>query len=149
MEACNGTSGSTDREGSLGDVFNSKEPAGRISRGPDDPAFGLYRCLAFGVGQRDVHLIANRKALGAKERDIWGQFLIDSALLTFAGGIIGVAVGWGGSYVISQTGAMQTLVTSDIVALAVGVSIGIGLFFGFYPAWQGSRLDPIQALRAE
>ena len=42
--------------------------------------------------------IGIRKALGAKERDIWGQFLIDSALLTFAGGIIGVAIGWGGSY---------------------------------------------------
>jgi putative ABC transport system permease protein len=60
-----------------------------------------------------------------------------------------VIVGWGGSYLIGQTGSIQTLVTTDIVALAVGVSVGIGLFFGFYPAWQGSRLDPIQALRAE
>jgi putative ABC transport system permease protein len=114
--------------------------------------------LVGGIGVMNIMLVSVmerrreigiRKALGAKERDIWGQFLIDSALLTFAGGIIGVAIGWGGSYVIAQTGAVQTLVTSDIVALAVGVSVGIGLFFGFYPAWQGSRLDPIQALRAE
>ena len=93
--------------------------------------------------------IGIRKALGAKERDIWGQFLLDSALLTLTGGIIGVAVGWGGSYLISRSGLVTTLVTSDIVIMAVAVSVGIGLFFGFYPAWQGSRLDPIQALRSE
>ncbi len=114
--------------------------------------------LVGGIGVMNIMLVSVmerrreigiRKALGAKERDIWGQFLLDSALLTFAGGIIGVALGWGGSYLISQTGVVQTLVTSDIVLLAVGVSVGIGLFFGFYPAWQGSRLDPIQALRSE
>jgi putative ABC transport system permease protein len=114
--------------------------------------------LVGGIGVMNIMLVSVmerrreigiRKALGAKERDIWGQFLLDSALLTFAGGIIGVALGWGGSYLISRTGAIQTLVTSDIVLLAVGVSVGIGLFFGFYPAWQGSRLDPIQALRSE
>jgi putative ABC transport system permease protein len=114
--------------------------------------------LVGGIGVMNIMLVSVmerrreigiRKALGAKERDIWGQFLIDSALLTFAGGLIGVAIGWGGSYLVNYLGYMQTLVTSDIVALAVGVSIAIGLFFGFYPAWQGSRLDPIQALRAE
>jgi putative ABC transport system permease protein len=114
--------------------------------------------LVGGIGVMNIMLVSVmerrreigiRKALGAKEVDIWGQFLLDSALLTFAGGIIGVALGWGGSYMIARTGVVSTLVTSDIVGLAVGVSVGIGLFFGFYPAWQGSRLDPIQALRAE
>jgi putative ABC transport system permease protein len=114
--------------------------------------------LVGGIGVMNIMLVSVmerrreigiRKALGAKERDIWGQFLIDSALLTFAGGIIGVAIGWGGSYMIARSGAVNTLVTSDIVILAVAVSVGIGLFFGFYPAWQGSRLDPIQALRSE
>ena len=93
--------------------------------------------------------IGIRKALGAKERDIWGQFLLDSALLTFAGGIIGVAIGWGVSVLISNSGIITTVVTSGVVILAVAVSVGIGLFFGFYPAWQGSKLDPIQALRSE
>ena len=114
--------------------------------------------LVGGIGVMNIMLVSVmerrreigiRKALGAQERDIWGQFLIDSALLTFAGGIIGVGIGWGGSYLVNYLGWMQTLVTTDIVILAVSVSVGIGLFFGFYPAWQGSRLDPIQALRSE
>ena len=114
--------------------------------------------LVGGIGVMNIMLVSVmerrreigiRKALGAKERDIWGQFLLDSALLTFAGGIIGVAIGWGGSFLISSSGLMQTVVSPDIVILAVGVSVGIGLFFGFYPAWKASRLDPIEALRYE
>ena len=114
--------------------------------------------LVGGIGVMNIMLVSVlerrkeigiRKALGARERDIWGQFLVDSALLTFAGGIIGVIIGWGGSYLVDYTGTMTTLVTPDIVILAVAVSVGIGLFFGFYPAWQASRLDPIQALRSE
>jgi len=114
--------------------------------------------LVGGIGVMNIMLVSVmerrreigiRKALGAKERDIWGQFLLDSAVLTFTGGVIGVGVGWGLSHLISSMGYMTTLVTGDVVALAVGVSVAIGLFFGFYPAWQGSRLDPIQALRSE
>jgi len=114
--------------------------------------------LVGGIGVMNIMLVSVmerrreigiRKALGAKERDIWGQFLLDSALLTFAGGIIGVVAGWVASYLISTIGGLTTAVTSDIVILAVAVSVGIGLFFGFYPAWQGSKLDPIQALRSE
>jgi putative ABC transport system permease protein len=114
--------------------------------------------LVGGIGVMNIMLVSVmerrreigiRKALGAKERDIWGQFLLDSALLTFTGGIIGVAAGWGGSHLISNSGIITTVVTTNVVLLAVGVSVGIGLFFGFYPAWQGSKLDPIQALRSE
>jgi putative ABC transport system permease protein len=114
--------------------------------------------LVGGIGVMNIMLVSVmerrreigiRKALGAREKDIWGQFLIDSALLTFAGGVIGVIIGWGGSYLINRMGWMTTVVTSDVVMLAVAVSVGIGIFFGFYPAWQASRLDPIQALRSE
>jgi len=93
--------------------------------------------------------IGIRKALGARESDIWGQFLVDSALLTFSGGVIGIIIGWGGSFLANSMGWMTTVVTTDIVVLAAAVSVGIGLFFGFYPAWQASKLDPIQALRSE
>lgn len=114
--------------------------------------------LVGGIGVMNIMLVSVmerrreigiRKALGATERNIWGQFLVDSALLTFVGGIVGVGIGWGGSYLVNRLGLIQTLVTTDIVILAVSVSVGIGLFFGFYPAWSASRLNPIEALRAE
>jgi putative ABC transport system permease protein len=114
--------------------------------------------LVGGIGVMNIMLVSVlertreigiRKALGARERDIRIQFLLEAAFLTFAGGIIGVVVGWVASYIISSMGLMTTLVTADIVILAVSVSVGIGLFFGFYPAWNASRLDPIQALRSE
>jgi len=114
--------------------------------------------LVGGIGVMNIMLVSVmerrreigvRKALGAKESDIWGQFLLDSAVLTFAGGLIGIGVGWFGSKLVGYFADMTTLVTMDIVVLAASVSIAIGLFFGFYPAWQGSKLDPIQALRSE
>jgi putative ABC transport system permease protein len=109
---------------------------------------GMMNIMLVSVLER-TREIGIRKALGARERDIWIQFLLEAAFLTLAGGIIGVVVGWVASYIISSMGLMTTLVTADIVILAVSVSVGIGLFFGFYPAWNTSRLDPIQALRSE
>ncbi|MBI2859454.1 MAG: ABC transporter permease [Chloroflexi bacterium] len=114
--------------------------------------------LVGGIGVMNIMLVSVlertreigiRKAMGAKERDIWGQFLIEAAFLTFAGGIIGAGGGWGVSWLINKMGTTTTIVTSDIVILAVSVSVGIGLFFGFYPAWNASRLNPIEALRGE
>jgi len=109
---------------------------------------GVMNIMLVSVLER-TREIGIRKALGAKERDIWIQFLIEAAVLTLAGGIIGVFVGWAFSVIIANTGLMSTVVTADIVVLAVSVSAGIGLFFGFYPAWQASRLNPIDALRSE
>jgi putative ABC transport system permease protein len=114
--------------------------------------------LVGGIGVMNIMLVSVlerrreigvRKALGAQGSDIWGQFLIDAAVLTFLGGIIGVIIGWGISFLITSLGILTAVVTSGSVLLAVGVSVGIGLLFGFLPAFQASRLDPIQALRAE
>ena len=114
--------------------------------------------LVGGIGVMNIMLVSVlertreigiRKALGAKEPDIWIQFLIEASLLTLAGGIIGVAAGWGVAYLLNALDIMTTLVTADIVFLAVGVSVAIGLFFGFYPAWNASRLNPIEALRSD
>ncbi|MFC1917684.1 ABC transporter permease [Chloroflexota bacterium] len=121
-------------------------------------AIAAISLLVGGIGVMNIMLVSVlertreigiRKALGAKEHDIWIQFLIEAAFLTLAGGIIGVALGWAVSYIVGTTGVVSTVVTPDIVILAVSVSVGIGLFFGFYPAWNASRLNPIDALRSE
>jgi putative ABC transport system permease protein len=121
-------------------------------------AIAAISLLVGGIGVMNIMLVSVlertreigiRKALGARERDIQIQFLLEATFLTFAGGIIGVIVGWAISSIVDSMGLMTTLVTADIVILAVSVSVGIGLFFGFYPAWQASRLNPIEALRSE
>jgi putative ABC transport system permease protein len=121
-------------------------------------AVAAISLLVGGIGVMNIMLVSVlertreigiRKALGAREQDIWSQFLIEAALLTFTGGIIGVILGWGISYLIDSMEIMTTVVSIDIVILAVAVAIGIGLFFGFYPAWNASRLNPIEALRSE
>jgi len=121
-------------------------------------AIAAISLLVGGIGVMNIMLVSVlertreigiRKALGARERDIWIQFLIEAAFLTFTGGIIGVIVGWVVSYIVSSMGLITTVVSADIVILAVSVSVGIGLFFGFYPAWNASRLNPIEALRFE
>ena len=121
-------------------------------------AIAAISLLVGGIGVMNIMLVSVlertreigiRKALGARERDIWSQFLIEAIFLTFAGGIIGVILGWVVSSAVSRTGLVTTVVSADIVILAVSVSVGIGLFFGFYPAWNASRLNPIEALRHE
>lgn len=121
-------------------------------------AIAAISLLVGGIGVMNIMLVSVlertreigiRKALGAREHDIWIQFLIEAAFLTLAGGIIGVVVGWAISYFVDSMGLISTVVTADIVILAVSVSVCIGLFFGFYPAWNASRLNPIEALRAE
>jgi len=121
-------------------------------------AIAAIALLVGGIGVMNIMLVSVlertreigiRKALGAKEHDIWIQFLIEAAFLTLAGGIIGVITGWLVAYFVNNMGLMTTVVTADIIVLAVSVSVGIGLFFGFYPAWNASRLNPIEALRSE
>ena len=121
-------------------------------------AIAAISLLVGGIGVMNIMLVSVlertrevgiRKALGARERDIWIQFLLEAAFLTFTGGIIGVILGWAVAYLVSYMEIMTTIVTVDIVVLAVSVSVGIGLFFGFYPAWNASRLKPIEALRSE
>jgi putative ABC transport system permease protein len=121
-------------------------------------AIAAISLLVGGIGVMNIMLVSVlertreigiRKALGASERDIWGQFLIEAAFLTFTGGIIGVIISWMVAAVINRLGIMTTIISADIVIIAVSVSVGIGLFFGFYPAWNASRLNPIDALRSE
>lgn len=121
-------------------------------------AIAAISLLVGGIGVMNIMLVSViertreigiRKALGAQERDIWMQFLIEAGILTLTGGIIGIIVGWGVSFLIEHVGNTTTLVSFDIILLAITVSVAIGVFFGFYPAWQASRLNPIEALRSE
>lgn len=112
---------------------------------------GVMNIMLVSVVER-TREIGIRKALGARERDIWSEFLAESAFLSFSGGIIGVAVGVGISRLIPATGilgSITTIVSPDIVFLALAVSIGIGILFGFLPARRAARLNPIEALRYE
>ncbi|MFH1483992.1 MAG: ABC transporter permease [Chloroflexota bacterium] len=97
--------------------------------------------------------IGVRKAVGAKRRDILLQFLVEAALLSLTGGGFGVLVGWGVSHFVSGLNlggqAITTVVSADIVILAVSVSAAIGILFGLYPAYRAARLNPIEALRYE
>jgi len=110
---------------------------------------GIMNIMLVSVTER-TREIGIRKAVGAKRRDILVQFLLESGVLSLIGGGIGILGGWGVSYIISQipVGNMKihSLVTPDIIGLAIGVSLVIGLASGIYPAMRAARLNPIDAL---
>jgi len=109
---------------------------------------GIMNMMLTTVTER-TREIGLRKAIGAKRRDINRQFLIEAVMLTFVGGVIGVALGWGISFGVTTLGILQTTVSLSSVLLAFGVSAFIGIVFGYYPAQRASKLNPIEALRYE
>ncbi|MBM4457412.1 MAG: FtsX-like permease family protein [Chloroflexi bacterium] len=110
---------------------------------------GIMNIMLVSVTER-TREIGLRKAVGAKRSDILVQFLAEAIVLGFIGGMIGVGVGIGGAQVITPLfGDTPALVTPESVALALAVSLAIGIFFGFYPASRAARLNPIDALRYE
>jgi putative ABC transport system permease protein len=113
---------------------------------------GIMNIMLVSVAER-TREIGIRKAVGARRRDILMQFLLESAVLSLSGGVIGVLGGWGLSLLISRVsiggGTIATMITPDIIILAVSVAVAIGLFFGSYPATRAARLNPIDALRYE
>ncbi len=77
------------------------------------------------------------------------QFLLEALLLSLLGGFIGILIGFGASYAVTEFLKWPTEVSGGAVALAAGFSCFVGIFFGFYPAWKASLLRPIDALRFE
>lgn len=109
---------------------------------------GIMNIMLVTVTER-TREIGLRKALGAKKKTIITQFLIESIILTFSGGVIGVVVGVGASYIISQLASSAFVISPTSILLAFGVSAAIGIIFGWYPAQKASKLQPIEALRYE
>lgn len=109
---------------------------------------GIMNIMLVTVTER-TREIGVRKAIGAKEGHILLQFLIESVIVSGLGGLLGLALGLGLAAVLPRLMPMPALVEWPSAALALAVSAGVGVFFGLYPAWQASRLDPIEALRHE
>jgi putative ABC transport system permease protein len=109
---------------------------------------GIMNIMLASVTER-TREIGIRRAIGAKRRQIVGQFLIETAVLSAFGGPIGVAIGYGFAWFIQFFWNMPTIVPAYAVALSLGISVSIGLIFGIYPAIRAAWLDPITALRHE
>jgi putative ABC transport system permease protein len=109
---------------------------------------GIMNIMLVSVTER-TREIGLRMAVGARGRDILGQFLIEAVTLSLIGGVIGIVAGVGGAEALSYFAEWRTLVAPQAIALAFGFAAAVGVFFGFYPARKAARLDPIEALRYE
>ena len=109
---------------------------------------GIMNIMLVSVTER-TREIGLRLAVGARPRDILGQFLIEATTLATIGGAIGVALGVGTAQAIASAAGWPALVSPNAILIAVVFSALVGIFFGFYPAQRAARLDPIEALRRE
>jgi putative ABC transport system permease protein len=109
---------------------------------------GIMNIMLVSVTER-TREIGLRLAVGARPRDILGQFLIEATTLATIGGAIGVALGVGAAHAIANAAGWPSLISPNAVLVAVLFSGLVGIFFGFYPAQRAARLDPIEALRRE
>lgn len=109
---------------------------------------GIMNIMLVSVTER-TREIGLRKAVGAKERDILAQFLLEAIVLSLVGGIVGIALGVGSAQMVAYLLHWPPLLSGWAILFAVSFSIGVGLFFGFYPALKAAKLEPITALRYE
>ncbi len=109
---------------------------------------GIMNIMLVSVTERTKE-IGIRMAIGAKASDIRIQFLIESFLLSMIGGLIGVAIGIFGAYLMHKFAGMNIAITMSSILLSLGFSAAIGVGFGYYPAYKASLLNPIDALRYE
>jgi putative ABC transport system permease protein len=109
---------------------------------------GIMNIMLVSVTER-TREIGLRLSVGARDLDVLTQFLVESIVLSLAGGVIGIAIGFAFSYAVNHFMNWSTVVTPNSVLLSFGVAAATGVFFGFYPARKAAALDPIEALRFE
>ena len=109
---------------------------------------GIMNIMLVSVTER-TREIGLRMAVGARRHHILRQFLLEAFLLCLAGGALGILVGRGTSIVVREVQHWTTVISVAAIIISVLVAAGVGIVFGFYPAWKASRLDPIEALRHE
>jgi putative ABC transport system permease protein len=109
---------------------------------------GIMNIMLVSVTER-TREIGLRMAVGARTRDILGQFLVEAVTLSLIGGLIGVALGMGTSIAIAEFAGWRIAISPQAIVLAVAFAFVIGVFFGFYPARKAARLNPVEALRFE
>jgi putative ABC transport system permease protein len=109
---------------------------------------GIMNIMLVSVTER-TREIGLRMAVGARMRDILGQFLVEAVTLSLIGGLIGVALGIGSAFAIGEFAGWRIQLAPEAVVLAVAFAFAIGVFFGFYPARKAARLNPVEALRFE
>jgi len=109
---------------------------------------GVMNIMLVSVTERTKE-IGLLKAIGAKQKDIMTQFLMESVVMTLIGGIIGIAIGIAGAFGVSRVANIPFVVSVPAILIAVGVSTVVGLVFGLYPARRAAKLSPIDALRYE
>jgi len=109
---------------------------------------GIMNIMLVSVTER-TREIGLRMAVGARRHHILRQFLLEAFLLCLAGGALGILVGRGTSILVREIQQWTTVISLPAILVSVLVAAGVGIVFGFYPAWKASRLDPIEALRHE
>jgi putative ABC transport system permease protein len=109
---------------------------------------GIMNIMLVSVTER-TREIGLRMAVGARTRDILGQFLVEAVTLSLIGGLVGVTLGIGAAMAIAAFAGWHISISPEAVALAVAFAFVIGVFFGFYPARKAARLNPVEALRFE
>ncbi len=109
---------------------------------------GIMNIMLVAVTER-TREIGLRMAVGARRRDILMQFLAEAVALSGVGGVIGIGLGAVAAHIVAQVNHWPVLISAGAILLALGFSAGVGIFFGFYPAWRAARMDPIESLRYE
>jgi putative ABC transport system permease protein len=109
---------------------------------------GIMNIMVVSVTERTKE-IGIRKAIGAKRRDIMAQFLIEALMICLLGGLLGIIAGTGSAFFLKFNAGWAVVITADSIILSFGLSVAIGIFFGFYPAWKAANSHVIDALRYE